>query len=47
MVPVLCVVPVLRLDVALGADTGSGRGRGLVIGGGSGHVIGGRRGRGL
>ena len=47
----LFVVPVLRLDIALGADTGGGGGRGLitggvVTGGGSGHVTGGRRGRG-
>ena len=44
VVAVLCVVPILRLDVALGADTGGGRGRGLVIGG---VVTGGGRGRGL
>ena len=55
VVAVLLFVPVLRLDIALGADTGGGggrglvnggRGRALVIGGGSGHVTGGRRGRG-
>ena len=44
VVAVLRVVPFLRLDVALGADTGGGRGRGLVIGG---VVTGGGRGRGL
>ena len=44
VVAVLRVVPILRLDVALGADTGGGRGRGLVIGG---VVTGGGRGRGL
>ena len=53
VVAVLLFVPVLCLDIALGADTGGGGGRGLVtggralvIGGGSGHVTGGRRGRG-
>ena len=40
----LVVVPVLRLDIALGADTGGGGGRGLVTGG---VVTGGGRGRGL
>ena len=44
VVAVLRVVPFLRLDVALGADTGGGRGSGLVIGG---AVTGGGRGRGL
>ena len=48
VVAVLCVVvpvvvPVLRLDVALGADTGGVRGRGLVTGCGSGPVTGGGR----
>ena len=32
VVAVLLFVPVLRLDIALGADTGGGGGRGLVIG---------------
>ena len=44
VVAVLRVVPFLRLDVALGADTGGGRGSGLVIGG---AVTGCGRGRGL
>ena len=44
VVAVLRVVPFLRLDDALGADTGGGRGSGLVTGG---VVTGGGRGRGL
>ena len=44
VVAVFRVVPFPRLDVALGADTGGGRGCGLVTGG---VVIGGGRGRGL
>ena len=44
VVAVLRFVPVLRLDVALGADTGGGRGRGPVTGG---VVTGGGRGRGF
>ena len=45
VVAVLLFVPVLRLDIALGADTGGGGGRGLVTGGrGRALVIGGGRG---
>ena len=45
VVAVLLFVPVLRLDIALGADTGGGGGRGLVTGGlvtggGKGHITG-------